>query len=205
MGKILVTCTRPRVDVITNDLRQNGYDAVAMPALTVSVIHTPMVDDQYDVVLVTSTHAFLSDIPKLPMICVGAETADIAKAKGYDVIQIGTGGIDDLDLSPYQNILYPCAVEPTKIPENTTPWRVYETHTDDDFTIDDDIETIIVFSTKAAKIIAGYNLNDKNVICLSQKISNVFVGCDCKKLEICTHPSYDSVKQLILKGIGAHT
>jgi len=198
-NKVLITCTSPRGDMIVRSLHEYNADTLAMPALKIKILTNIQPQESYAHILITSRHALL------PMICVGQETANIAQDKGFDVIHIGKGGVDDLDISPYDRILYPCALEPTKILAKVTPWPVYEATQNTDFTIPYDVSIITVFSAKAAKMIKSYDLTNKTILCLSDNIASIFVGHTLKKLEICQHPSYDDMKQLILHEIGTHT
>jgi hypothetical protein len=203
MVKILISCTRPRADEIVEDL---GHDiSIASPALCVQKLNSKQPNGDFDAMLITSRHVVIDELPDLPTICVGSKTSDISRLKGLDVVQTGRGNIQDLDLSSYKDILYPCAKEPTDSPNNCTPWPIYETCANPDFKIDNDVTHVAVFSVKGAYIVRGHDLHDKTLICLSQKIADVFDGVSMKKLVICTHPNYDVMKQLILKDIGAHT
>lgn len=185
MPKTFITCTQPRADefALTID------NTFANPALIVRHIDTPKPDGDFDAVLVTSHHAKINNFPDLPIINV----AD------------GDGGIRDLDLSGYKNILYPCATEPTYIPDNCTPWHVYETYANPDFKIADDITHISVFSVKGAKVIQPYLKSHHTVLCLSQNIADIFENTDIQKLAVCTCPRYDAMKSLIAKEFEAHT
>ncbi len=203
MVKILITCTRPRADEIVEDL---GHDiAITNPALCVQKLNSKQPNGDFDAMLITSRHVVIDELPDLPTICVGSKTGDISRLKGLDVVQTGRGNIQDLDLSPYKNILYPCAKEPTDIPNNCTPWPIYETSPNPDFKIDNGVTHVAVFSVKAANIIREFDMSDKSIICLSQKIADVLNGVSMKKLVICTHPNYNTIKLLITKEMRAHT
>ena len=185
MPKTLITCTQPRADEFALTIN----DAIANPALIVRHINTPKPDGDFDAVLITSHHAKIDNFLDLPIINV----AD------------GDGGIRDLDLSEYQNILYPCATEPTYIPDNCTPWHVYETYGNPDFKIADDITHIAVFSVKGAKVIEPDLKPHHIVLCLSQNIANIFENAKIEKLAVCTRPRYDAMKSLIERQVEAHT
>ncbi len=177
-----------------------------MPALYAHMVDTPKPIGDFDAMLVTSTHVFMrDDLPKLPVIAVGDETAIMARDNGFDVVQTGDGGVKDLDLSPYNNILYPCATEPTSIPDNAHTWHVYETIESKDFSLDNTPEIITVFSAKAARYIATFNLENKVVLCLSDKISQIFEGQKMANIASCTYPRYDAMEYLIKQYLGAHT
>jgi uroporphyrinogen-III synthase len=205
MPRVLITCTQPRANDIAHDLQSSAMDAIAMPALIVERLYTPIPDKIFDAMIITSVHAMIDRLPDLPVIAIGGETARMAKMHGYNVIDIGVGGINDLDLSSYSNILYPCADEPTTIPLNTTPWIVYQTRKNDAFIIDDSIEIICVFSIKAAQIIKAYNLRTKTILCLSQNIKNALSGVDVAYIASCTHPRYDAMKELTSIYLRKHT
>jgi len=185
MPKTLITCTQPRADefALTID------NAIANPALIVRHLYTPIPNRNFDAILITSAHAKIDNLPDLPIINV----AD------------GDGGVRDLDLSGYKNILYLCATEPTYIPDNCMPWHVYKTYGNPDFKIDDDITHIAVFSAKGAKVIEPYLKPNHIVLCLSQNIANIFENAKIEKLAVCTRPRYDAMKSLIERQFEAHT
>ncbi len=205
MPRVLITCTQPRANEIVHDLRSHSICTCAMPALIVEYCEEPMPNGEFDVMLITSRHVINENLPHLPAIAIGDETALMLQEKEYNIVQVGTGGVDDVDLSPYLNALYPCASEPTKILKNTTPWHVYKTIKNDKFNISDDVEIICVFSTKAAKIIKKYDLTGKIILCLSENIEQAFHGVDVADIASCTHPRYDTMKQLIYLYLRKHT
>lgn len=201
-AQVLITCTQPRADEIASSF---GNYAITNPALTVQKLNVSCPVGHYDSMVITSRHALNHDLPQLPTICVGHETAAIARSKNLDVVDVGSGGIQDLALSPYKNILYPCAVDPSFIPENCTPWPVYKTLPNPYFNIDESVTHIAIFSNKAAKVIKSYDLHNKIILTLSQKIADVLNDTMVKKLVICTHPNYDIMKTLIEKELEKHT
>jgi uroporphyrinogen-III synthase len=198
MHKVLITCTRPRGDDYVIDLRAMGIDAVANPALIYQALNSPMPKGTFDAMLITSRHAFNADLPDLPVIAVGAETANLAQENNKTVIQVGDGGVADLDLSPYASILYPCADSPTLIPQNATAWPVYKTIENPEFSIPDDVGTICVFSIKAAEIIIQSNFRHKTVLCLSHDIAKLFDKILLQNLAVAMQPRYDAMISLIL-------
>lgn len=179
MAKILITCTQPRADEFATTIP----DAISNPALIVHRIETPKPEGDFDAVLMTSRHAAIDNLPNLPKIR----------------IDMGEGGVRDLDLSSYKNILYPCATEPTHIPENCTPWPIYETRTNPDFKIGKPIQIICVFSVKAAKVIKPFIQPHHIILCLSENIADIFRHSNVQKLAVCTRPRYDAMKSLITK------
>ena len=205
MPRVLITCTQNRANEIAYDLQSSSINAYAMPALMIEPYETSIPNGEFDVMLITSVHAINEKLPRLPIIAIGEETASIAQKNGYDVVQVGTGGVDDIDLFPYSNVLYPCAEEPTLIPENTTPWHIYKTVKNNQFDISRDVDVICVFSIKTAKIIKTYDLKDKIILCLSPKIEQVFCDVDVADIASCTHPRYDAMKQLIELYLRKHT
>lgn len=205
MPRVLISCTQPRANEIAHDLQSHSIDAHAMPALLVGHCDEPIPKGEFDAMLITSRHAINAKLPHLPAIAIGDETALMLQEKGYNVVQVGTGDVDDVDLSPYLNVLYSCASEPTKILKNTTPWHVYKTIKNKKFSMSDEIEIICVFSVRAAKIVKEYNLTDKIILCLSPKIGQVFHGVNVADIASCTYPRYDAMKQLIDLYLRKHT
>ncbi len=203
MVKVLITCTFPRADDFISDLK--NYDVIARPALSFEKIPNNMPEGTYDAMLLSSRHAVIDDLPLLPVVTVGEKTAILAKEKGHDVVQVGQGGVQDLDFSLYSNILYPCALEPTCILDKCIPWSVYRTIENSNFSIDDSDHIICVFSVKAAKIISKYDLSNRVILCLSQAIADVFSQSDIAELAVCMRPRYDDMILLILKQVKAHT
>jgi uroporphyrinogen-III synthase len=165
-----------------------------VPALVVSRIDNPKPNGVFDTVLITSRHAVCDDLPDLPIIAVGAETA---KHIDGDIVQIGDGGVRDLNLDGYQNILYPCAVDPSYTPPNTTPWHVYETRPNPDFKIDEDITHIAVFSIKGADVVMAHANANHHFLCLSQNIADHIQQAGFENLAVCTHPTYNAMKLLM--------
>jgi hypothetical protein len=205
MRRVLITCTQPRANEIVHDLQSYSIDAHAMPTLLVEPCDISVPNGEFDVMLITSVHAINDKLPALPIIAIGEETASIAQKNGCDVVQVGTGGVDDVDLSLYSNVLYPCAEEPTLIPENTTPWHIYKTVKNNQFDISHDVDVICIFSIKTAKIIKKHDLTDKIILCLSRNIEQVFHGVNVADIASCTYPRYDAMKQLIDLYLRKHT
>lgn len=181
-----------------NDLNAAGIVAMAMPALNVKPIPFDIPLSQYEAMLITSPHALSADLPDLPVIAVGQETARLAHAAGLYVMHTGEGGIRDIDLYRYGSLLYPCALEPTFIPDNATPWHVYESVPNPDFCIDDTVETVCVFSKKAAKHILPHCREHHTVIALSQAIAELFEGQSPRNLVVCDAPRYDMMKHILM-------
>jgi len=193
MHKVLITCTRPRGDDYITDLRAMGIDAVANPALIYQALNSPMPKGTFDAMMVTSQHALNADLPDLPVIAVGEETADLVQEKNMAVVYTGGGGVADLDLSPYSSILYPCAESPALIPHKATAWPVYRTIENPDFIVDDDVDIICVFSIKAANIIKKTKLCHKDVLCFSNMIANEFEKISLQNLAVAMQPRYDAM------------
>ncbi len=205
MPKVLITCTQPRADEIVDDLKSESVDAYCLSALIVKSLDIEKPSATFDVMLISSTQVFDTPLPDLPVIAVGHGTGQIATKNGYDVIQTGTGGVMDLDLSGYPNILYPCADVPTCVPHNTIAWPVYETIKNECFDINDEDEIICVFSVKAAQYIRQYDLKNKTILCLSSNVENVFKGMKVADIASCTYPRYDAMKELIHIYLRKHT
>jgi len=201
MVKVLITCTKPRADELVREIN----NSIVNSALIVNKTDINIPDQNFDAVLVTSRHAITNDLPNLPIISIGEETALELKNRGHDISQVGTGGVKDLDLSAYNNVLYPCASESSFIPKNVTAWPVYETHPNVEFKIQHENKIICVFSAKAAKIIRTFDLSNKIILCLSKAIAKEFENIDIEKLAVCTSPRYDIMKSLIEQEIEAHT
>ena len=199
MDKVLITCTQPRGNIIVNDLKNSAVPAIAVPALTIAKKVTHIPQGNFDYLLISSRHALECDLPDLPIIAVGDNTAEEARKKGMYVIHTGVGGLGDMDLSAYQNILYPCATMPTFIPSNVVPWPVYESHVNPDFTIEQDVKIICIFSLKAAQAIQKHCQPSHEILCLSPNIADVFKNHPIENLAVCPVPRYDALKQLILQ------
>lgn len=197
MGKVLITATHPRGDEFTAHLLKNNISAISLPVLEVQYSTSEKSEGYYKYLLITSVHALNADLPNLPVIAVGDETASQARKKGYEVIEIGQGGVRDIDLSNYDNILYPCAHEPTYIPDLCHPWPVYQTIANSRFQIDNDVDIICVFSVRAAKEIRKHDLKDKKILCLSNAIREAFYGTDYADIASCMYPRYDAMENLI--------
>ena len=189
---IIITCTAPRCDEIIARLKQQGYDAQAMPALEVrplSSLSLPTGD--FDAVLITSRHAIINQLPRdLPYIAVGKTTADLLRETGYNVVSTGNSGIDDLDLSGYPSVLYPAALEPTACPANVVHWPVYETIYTKDFSLPPRPCLIAVYSKKAAEQIISKTRQEDRIFCLSDAIAKRFSDHPAQNLVVCSKPLY---------------
>lgn len=197
--RVAITCTAPRCDDIVVNLRRQNINAYAMPALNVRHLNVPQPEGDFDAMVVTSHHSITDTLPNMPVIAVGKKTSNILNKKDLNVIQVGGGGVCDLDLTPYNNILYPCSTEPTDVPKNATAWPVYETIPNPDFKIDSKTEILTVFSVKGAKKTNQMTHTASKVICLSQPIADVLIGIEPERLAVCSKPSYDEMEQLIIK------
>jgi uroporphyrinogen-III synthase len=196
--KIAITCTSPRCDQIVSDLQNDNIRATAHPILSITHTNTSIPTGDFDVVLISSVHAITDDLPKhLPYIAVGAQTATYLSDKGFVVTQIGKGGVADIDLSNYNRVLYPCAEYPSFTPSKATPWIVYSSHVDTNFSWVTDMDMIAVFSKMAARVLLPYVQPHIQILCLSQPIANVFDGHSSENLAICGNPHYDDMKFLI--------
>ncbi|PCI00559.1 MAG: hypothetical protein COB76_03350 [Alphaproteobacteria bacterium] len=196
---VAITCTKPRCDDIVARLQSKNIDAYAMPALTVRALDTIKPSGDYDTMLITSAHAIHEKLPQLPAIAVGTHTARLLQKSGHTVIQTGEKGVDDLDLSPYTSILYPCATQPTSIPEHCTPWSVYESVPNPDFKIHDQTDIIVCFSIKGAAQLSPSIVSTQNIICLSRAIADTLSWLNADRLAVCDQPDYDSLEQLLIE------
>ena len=199
MVRVLITCTQPRSDDIVADLKNSSVDAIAIPALNVLPKQTDKPEGNFGYLLISSRHALEIDLPDLPVIAVGENTATLAQNKGLYVTHTGDGGVQDINLTPYNNILYPCAHEPSFIPNDVTPWPVYESRSNTAFSIPDDVDFVCVFSVKAARIVRSHCLPHHHIMCLSQNIADIFEMHGFQNLAVCHEPRYDAMKQLILQ------
>lgn len=200
MARVLITCTQPRADEIVHDLSTLGIDAVSCPALTISPLKTAQPDGEFDALLITSRHALSADLPEtLPVIAIGEETANLAREHGLYVVHTGKSNLQGMDLSAYKNILYPCARQPSLVPDNATKWPVYESIENAGFAIPEGIETICIFSARAAKYIAPMCQKHHHVICLSDIIANILKNQGIDNLAVCSLPRYDILRNQITK------
>lgn len=202
MVKIAITCTRPRCDTIVAKLKAQGIDAIAIPALEVAPVTTPCPDGDFEAILFTSPHAVTSCAARhthLPAIAIGTHTAAIATDNGYNVVQVGDTNLKAMDLSKYQSILYPCAAEPSLIPDNSAPWVVYQTTENDHFAIPSDINIVAVLSAKSARIINTIKPAHAKIICLSQFIADQMTAFPTDRLAVCPQPDYDGLEKIIIR------
>ena len=198
MARVLITCTQPRADDYVTDLVSRGVHAIASPALEKIPLIDPMPSGPFDGIVITSRHALDVDLPNLPTVVVGQETARLASEKGLCVVQTGDGGIMNLDLSSYRSIFYPCAQNPTYIPDHATVWPVYDTRANPAFAIGETIDTVCVFSVKAAQIVKSQDLESKTVLCFSEAIAKEFDKIPLQNLAVSSQPRYDAMTSLIL-------
>jgi uroporphyrinogen-III synthase len=140
-------------------------------------------------------------LPDLPVIAVGEHTARTARQKGFKILQTGTGGVRDLDLSAYKKILYPSALEPSFIPEKTLHWPVYQTLPNPYFKITDPDPIITIFSVKAAHIVMGHTDIQARILCLSNEIADTFDTRGYRNLAVSASPRYADMRNLILQEV----
>jgi uroporphyrinogen-III synthase len=156
--------------------------------------------------VITSRHVLTrQDLPDLPVIAVGEETAAMAIHYGLKIIQTGDGGIQQLNLDQDKKYLYPCALEPTPYPQNLSPWPVYQAVENGNFYIDDGVTHIAVFSVRAANYIKRHINQSHSVLCFSPAIAAIFNKDKIQNLAACAEPRYDAMIDLILKETTAHT
>lgn len=195
---VAITCTSPRCHEITTDLRHQNIDAHACPILSVKRTNNELPDGHYDVALTTSIHAISPSLPRnLPYVAVGDYTAQQLRKMGFQVIETGNGGVRDLDTNAYENILYPCAVNPTYVPANARQWPVYDTVVNSDFQWVCDFDCIAIFSMRAAHAIRPHVPQNMHLICLSASIASVFKDHPIGNLAVSPNPHYDDMKLLI--------
>ena len=164
-----------------------------------------MPQGEFDAMLITSSHVLHTSLPlHLPAIAIGEETARQAQDMGLDITQTGYDNLQSMDLSAYTSILYPCAMQPSLIPPHTTPWALYHTIANPEFTIPPAPEIICLFSVKGAQAVKPHCRRDHTILCLSQAIADVFDNHPIDNLAVCARPRYDTMKELIKKRVYAH-
>lgn len=195
---IVITCTRPRCDEIVDDLTRRNLNAIACPLLTVEKTPCAPPQGEYQAMLLTSRHALTENMPDLPVIAVGDQTAHEAVKAGLTVIHTGPGDINGLDLSDYQSLLYPCAHEPSHIPACCTPWRVYKTVPGETASTAPASTAIIVFfSARGMRHFSHPDSHKMTALCLSEQIARAADNIPFRNLAVCDHPDYDTMRELI--------
>lgn len=100
-----VLVTRPEADAQRTiaALAARGHDGVPAPLTRIDALHPDMPTDGVEALLATSARAFetLGDVPAdvlaLPVYCVGARTADAARARGFHVEDPPSPDVEALD------------------------------------------------------------------------------------------------------------
>ena len=197
MPLVLITCTQPRADWIVKDLNRSQIQAIAHPVLKVEKMNTKPPHGDFDALLITSPHAVIPDLPDLPVLAVGEYTANIARKNGMYVSHTGHAGVRNMDLSSFQHILYPCAKEPSFVPEKVTTWPAYKTVLNNNLEIDKRSTIICVFSVKAAIHVRDICNDSQHIICLSDAIASIFENHPIENLAVCKTPRYDEMTKLI--------
>ena len=200
LPRILITCTQPRADEIVRDLCQSGLNCVAQPALRVQPIESVMPEGTFDAMVISSRHAVCDKLPDLPVTAVGEATGRLLEKAGFTVAQTGCGGVADLTLKDDHIYLYPCAHNPTIIPDNAVAWPIYKTEVNQEFSLND-ADIITVFSAKAARVISQHDLTGRVVLCLSDAVAKPLKASGAKALVVCERSAYDAMNDLIFKTV----
>ncbi len=89
-------------------LIEQGVPALALPLLSPVQYKITAPWPQIDAIIITSAQACVPCESSAPTYCVGQATATAARTAGYNVVYVGTGGVDTLctQLPPVRRVLY---------------------------------------------------------------------------------------------------
>lgn len=101
--RLVVVRPEPGASETVARARTLGIDAVTMPLFAVAPVAWRVpATERYDALLMTSANAVrhagpgLAELTGLPVLAVGAATAEAARAAGFTIERTGTGGISEL-------------------------------------------------------------------------------------------------------------
>jgi len=126
MRRLYVLRPEPGATATVERAKAMGLDAVAMPLFAIEPVAWTVPDPRdFDSLLLTSANALreagdgLSALRSLTVLSVGEPTAAAARDAGFEVVNVGQGGVDDLltRVAPDMRLLHLCG-EHRRIPAN---------------------------------------------------------------------------------------
>lgn len=117
MKPVLVLRPEPAAGATVEQARQRGLDAIAIPLFELEAVVWQLPEAaSFDALLLTSANAVrcggdgLGQVRGLPVHAVGKATAQAARDAGFDIANIGDGGVDRLlgSLAPELRLLHLC-------------------------------------------------------------------------------------------------
>jgi uroporphyrinogen-III synthase len=124
MRRIVVLRPEPDSSATVARARESGLDAVASPLFEIERVDWTVPDaGDFNALLLTSANAVrqagpnLSQLLQLPVHAVGAATADAARAIGFEIGEVGRGGVRALlsALRPGLRLLHLCGEHRTAV------------------------------------------------------------------------------------------
>lgn len=115
MKRVLVLRPEPGASATAEGARRQGLEVIAIPLFEIEPVEWSAPDTaDFDGLLLTSPNAIrlggeqLKSLRGLPVYAVGAATADIARAAGFDIAIVGKAGVDPLlvSIDPQQKLLH---------------------------------------------------------------------------------------------------
>ena len=103
MRRIVVLRPEPGASETVARARQLGLDAIAVPLFRIEPVDWAALNaTEFDGLLLTSANAIrqagaqLQSLQGMPVHAVGEATAEVARGAGFNVVQAGSGGIEEL-------------------------------------------------------------------------------------------------------------
>ena len=180
MRRLIVLRPEPGASETVEHAQERGLDAVAIPLFAIEPVAWDVPDPaEYDGLLLTSANALrcagpgLKQLRMLVVHAVGAATADAARASGFNVATVGSGGADALlaSVDPSARFLHLCGEDrrmPAAAAQAITPVAVYRARALDPPRELADLRdaVVLVHSPRAAARLAEL-VPDRTGICLA--------------------------------------
>ena len=137
MRRVLVLRPKPGATATVERAREMGLEAISMPLFkTEPVPWIAPAADKFDALVLTSANAVrhagleLRKVSELPVYAVGAATAQAARNHGFDIADVGSGGVDSLleTVPSGLRLLHLCGEDrkaPTVMAQEITPITTY--------------------------------------------------------------------------------
>lgn len=112
MKPLLLLRPEPGLAASTARARAMGLEVIEHPLFAIEPVAATLPDGPFDGLVLTSANAVrcggaaLDTVRTLPVHAVGEATAEAARAAGLNVVGIGRGGVEGLDLPDGQRLLH---------------------------------------------------------------------------------------------------
>lgn len=225
---LLVTRPQPEADRLAARLRAAGYEALVAPMMRIERAGRAVPADIQDAdgVVFTSVNgvrAFAEDLtaPSVPAYCVGARTAEAARAAGFETARSADGDAGDLiglirnlESAPRRLTLYRGAVAAVDLVEALPGIEfldrvLYRTVAAERFPKsvetalrDGLVDGVLLLSADTARAFAslaraaGLDLSTLDAYCLSNRVASAIEGLGLRSVRVAARPDLDALLDL---------